>query len=59
MTCHRDTQVYYLPAAVRLLTVHDALLKGVPEKVVAHIVRKTWSPSTYSTLSIWLNYWFT
>jgi hypothetical protein len=47
MTGHRDTQVYYLPAKTRSLTIHDALLDGIPEKVVSHIVRKSWTPSTW------------
>jgi hypothetical protein len=46
MTAHRDTQVYYLPATARIITVHNALSEGIPEKLVSHLVRRSWTPST-------------
>ncbi|KZT66436.1 hypothetical protein DAEQUDRAFT_739999 [Daedalea quercina L-15889] len=37
---------YYLPSRIGRLTIHDALAKGIPEKLYAHGVFVKWTPES-------------
>jgi hypothetical protein len=51
MTNNRNAHIFYLPASVQSVTIHDALLRGMPEVVFSHITKRKWTPRKHYSLS--------